>query len=1145
MIPFTFRYRTYLFILILSGLNLYGEGVRELRPDSVYSSADLYFDNYIYSDYPPFGIINCLPNYRLNIHIKNAGESILFGMWFPLSNIQYNLRKPDGTIVKSGICPWASGQQGFIRYYNQAIKGPFPNLGGYIPLEHKVTSTADTGDYYFELVNLPTFQDARVSLWDFQVVSGAHTPATPSDTINGRVWSQSWQINAELMFYRLFNGRFYIYSDDGIVTRLSFDDARIGVFDVFCNPYGCLNTGNFLTDRQSRNSNTFTVFPGIAQYKVFLNNPDSTVYPSGTYGSIIGIPYMISDPLYPPCSGNKLIVIEVNKPGSVEVLITLPYGAPATNVFLFSSVVTGINYIPWDGKDGLGNPVPDNTLVTVSITYINGLTNLPIWDQEQNVNGYRIALVRPPNSSTPNPLTYWDDTQIPAGSGCPTGYNLTGCLPAISGCHTWSGADCHNKTINSWWYGGTCLASFSTLYFTTPPSPIGHGASRCGPGSVTLHATVPPGETVDLYDTITGGIPLLMGDTTFITPLLYSSKTYYAEARNDSSQCLSATRTPVDATILPVPVPSLTGPDLVCLNIANVIYTTDTGQSNYQWSVSPGGVITSGSGTYSITVTWNSAGPQWVNVSYTNIAGCAPVTPSVIKVQVVPPPGPAGPIHGPESVCAGSEHILYWIAPVPFASSCIWTLPVGMVITSGDGTDSVYVDISENAASGYLSVYGANLCGNGAPSPPLWIDIQPKPMADAGPDSTVCQQAVVTLTGASALYYKSIHWLSSGLGIMMDDTTLTPTYYPAEGETGQIQLTLIAEGESNCPSDTSSMILNIVPIAWVNAGTDKVTCTSTPVLLSDASGGQIQNIHWFSSGTGVFNDTSILHPTYIPGQEDIEAGRVTLYISVYSFTPCPAIIDSLKLTIAWQASANAGPDTTICGNDPLLLVGASATNAMMVNWSTLGSGHFSNPGTIQPMYFPSQQDLSAGQVILILTAISQSPCSPNSDSLVITLKTGPDAEAGPNGTTCTGMDYPIQGAYAMNYSELLWTHNGSGTLIEEHTINPVYRPGPGETGIISLILHVYGIGICSSTTSADTTSLIIYLDVSTDAGPDQMIPYDSSAYLSGSSSGGSGNFNWYWEPASLLSNPFIPDPKTVPLTHTTYFYCLVTDLLTG
>lgn len=163
---------------------MYGEGVRELRPDSVYSSADLYFDNYIYSDYPPFGIINCLPNYRLNIHIKNAGESILFGMWFPLSNIQYNLRKPDGTIVKSGICPWASGQQGFIRYYNQAIKGPFPNLGGYIPLEHKVTSTADTGDYYFELVNLPTFQDARVSLWDFQVVSGAHTPATPSDTIN-------------------------------------------------------------------------------------------------------------------------------------------------------------------------------------------------------------------------------------------------------------------------------------------------------------------------------------------------------------------------------------------------------------------------------------------------------------------------------------------------------------------------------------------------------------------------------------------------------------------------------------------------------------------------------------------------------------------------------------------------------------------------------------------------------------------------------------------------------------------------------------------------------------------------------------------------------------------------------------------------
>ncbi|MFH1159821.1 MAG: hypothetical protein V1733_02610, partial [bacterium] len=629
-------------LLPFSGL---GEGVKELRPDSAVSSADLYFDNGAYGIgyYTTFGLMNCPANNRLYIHVKTAGESILFGLKSPRANLQFNLRKPNGSIAMTGICPTGTGQTGYIRYYHQAVVGPFPAAGGYTPFAYQVTSIADTGDYYFEIANLPLYQSVKIDLWDFQVVSGAHSPAIPSDILNGRVWSQSWQLNAELMFYRWFNGRFYVYSHDGIITKLAFDDARIGVATVFCNPYGCLNTGNFSTDRKSVNANTYSVFPGIADYKVFLNDPDSTLYPSGFYGQIIGTPTMVPDSGYPPCSGNMQILVNVNKAGSVGITLTFPYGSPATNVDLFSPVLPGINAIPWNGLDGLGNAVPDGTLINGTVTYLNGLTNLPIWDQEQNSNGYTITLVRPVNPSGSVPMTYWDDSNISPGYGCPTGINLAGCLPAATGCHTWFGDDCHDKMVNTWWYGSSSTLTFTALFSGSPTAPIGHDHARCGPGTVLLHATVPPSQTVDWYAEAVGGTPLLKGDTSFTTPVIMVTTTYYAEARNSATNCLSPVRTPVIATILPVPIPSLSGPDSVCAGTSGNIYATDPGNTNYFWNISAGGEITGGLGTNVVTVTWTLPGAQMISVNYTDKNGCEGASPTSLRVFVTPLPDSAGP----------------------------------------------------------------------------------------------------------------------------------------------------------------------------------------------------------------------------------------------------------------------------------------------------------------------------------------------------------------------------------------------------------------------------------------------------------------------------------------------------------------------
>ena len=344
-----------LVLLILTEV-VYAEGTKQVRPDSTLSGAALMIDRNN-PTYTRFGYIGCPANYRLYIHIKDVCETILFGLQSPEANIGYNLRKPDGTIAMTGNLPVAGA--GYIQYYRNAIQGPFPAFSGYTPLSRKITSIADTGDWYFEIKSIPNGGvTEQFNLFDFQVVTGVNSPALPSDTINGRVWSQAWQLYAQLpvfnFVYEPFNASFYIYSDDGITTKLKFSGVHFGEGTIFCNPVGCLNTNNFPVDRQSQNYNTFTTFPGIAWYKVFLNNPDSNVYRDGEYGRLLGDPILIDDPNYPVCSGKKYIQFNVNKSGTVTIKIDVPYGDDTYDVSLEATVNAGINNIPWGGLDGHG-----------------------------------------------------------------------------------------------------------------------------------------------------------------------------------------------------------------------------------------------------------------------------------------------------------------------------------------------------------------------------------------------------------------------------------------------------------------------------------------------------------------------------------------------------------------------------------------------------------------------------------------------------------------------------------------------------------------------------------------------------------------------------------------------------------------------
>lgn len=176
-------------------------------------------------------------------------------------------------------------------------------------------------------------------------------------------------------------------------------------------------------------------------------------------------------------------------------------------------------------------------------------------------------------------------------------------------------------------------------------------------------------------------------------------------------------------SVVPAPVPTITGPDSMCVNSGYYNYLTEAGMTGYIWTISAGGTITYGQGTNQIQVMWNSSGAQSVSVNYQGQTGCYAGSPTVFPVTVNEVPDPAGTITGTSALCAGSTGVSYSVAPIVNANTYVWTLPAGATIASGDLTPSITVDFALSASSGDITVYGNNICGNGPVSPAFPVTV--------------------------------------------------------------------------------------------------------------------------------------------------------------------------------------------------------------------------------------------------------------------------------------------------------------------------------------------------------------------------------------------------------------------------------------
>lgn len=245
-----------------------------------------------------------------------------------------------------------------------------------------------------------------------------------------------------------------------------------------------------------------------------------------------------------------------------------------------------------------------------------------------------------------------------------------------------------------------------------------------------------------------------------------------------------------------------------------------------------------------------------------------------------------------------------------------------------------------------------------------------------------------------------------------------------------------------------------------------------------------------------------------------------------------------------QTGGNGSTDCTILpplvtNNGPLctgqtLQLNAEAISSATYEWS--GPDNFSS--TLEDPIILNVGMENAGDYSCIITVNGQSS-DPAVTTVVIHQTPVPEyeftEECYTNPTQFTDLSTIEPPAEITSWK---WNFDDNGaTSIEQ---NPSYTFS--AAGVYDVMLTVTNDGHCPQN---KTHQVEVFEMAEIYAGDDQQIPFGWSTQLEGEASGGSGSYDYHWEPADLLVDPNLINPNTVSLEATTVFTLTVTDNASG
>jgi hypothetical protein len=456
--------------LFLLGANtVLGEGTREVMPNKNNGTGLIVSTSTSFPLGNVGSYLGAPVDQRIYFRITNfSTDTLYYGFnWETLSpstpitgysDVYMNVYDPTGALVQTTNLPTSGA--GFISTWNAAFFGPQQGssfASGYAPLKFKPSMN---GDYYVTFYRSSTggaTHDIAESMLAkyFDLTVGTVVAGT-GKRYTGRVHCNEWAFsvydpaNSDIQNpLSSSNAQFYTYTPDSVVAKVYFPASGFEPLSyiIAFNSFGVINSGNWINDRRSIVLPTLDTLHLRGGYPVFLNVPDTTLY----HISALPVAPQLVNPTISGCApGPFNIRFNAPQAGDYYMLLDLNgvsgYQANSADrwIELVGQTAGIINYV-WDGKNGLGVSVPSNTSFPITFTFRKGRINIPLYDDELNLNGFTVDGVYP--QGVLNRTLYWCDTLLyNVTSGVlANNYNTTGTgidnsiVGQVSPGHAWSG----------------------------------------------------------------------------------------------------------------------------------------------------------------------------------------------------------------------------------------------------------------------------------------------------------------------------------------------------------------------------------------------------------------------------------------------------------------------------------------------------------------------------------------------------------------------------------------------------------------------------------------------------------------------------------------------------------------------------------
>jgi hypothetical protein len=419
--------------------------------------------------------------------------------------------------------------------------------------------------------------------------------------------------------------------------------------------------------------------------------------------------------------------------------------------------------------------------------------------------------------------------------------------------------------------------------------------------------------------------------------------------------CRATVPSQLTVTVFPVPEPVITGADTLCNLTDRSVYSTAPDMLNYQWQISSGGTVIGTSGGNSIQVNWQTAGPQWVSVNYTDSHGCSASNPMVKNVIIHPVPEPT--LSGSDTICFSAGTWTY--STEPGKANYTWAVSPGNSIIAGGTNSSHSITIQWNSpGTHWLNVNYENEFGCDAPSPVFFdVLVKPIPVPGISGPAAVCSgvENVIYSTEAGMTGYQ---WSLSPGGIIISGGSQSDPEVSVKWTTPGTNWVSINYMQNGCPATTPTVLnvqVNPVPNPVISGNFSQLGCQSTISTYSTTPG--MSNYTWsvspggtiVSGGTATNNTIGILWNGL---------GQQWLSVNFSNNLGCPApqpTVASLTViarphpSITGSNVAGQGSGPYQYSTEPGMLnyswtvspggsiTGGSTGNTVNINWNTPGN----------------------------------------------------------------------------------------------------------------------------------------------------------------------------------------------------------------